>query len=119
MAVVERLSIPLIPNTRFKTKFTRLPKGSRWQSWAAFGIYVDNSLVIQDEEVTENRQGEGEPSRCKATEDATLTCPFYLYPLVKWQFNKSHVENHMKLKQYFASQSASTGRYQEGILRLP
>jgi len=98
-------------------KFSRNDQGSRWESFASQGIHVDNEFMIDDK--PNNREGKGEPNRCQATEKATLTCPSpLLFPIIKWQFNKSHTSNLEKLQRYFSSQTASTGTYDKGINRL-
>jgi len=102
--VVEELSIPFIPKTTFKAKFTRLPRGSKWESWAAMGVNVITSCIINEGEVGQ----EEELTNCQAIEETIMTCPFYIYPLVKWQMSKSHVENNFKLQRYFDSLKTSS-----------
>jgi hypothetical protein len=101
---VEKLSIPFIPETRFKAKYTRLPRGSKWESWAAMGVYVDTRFTVPKEE---DRASSGEPKEeareCLAIGESTMTCPFYVFHLVKWQLDKSHTENNKKLQTFFAA----------------
>ena len=62
------------------------------------GVYVDNTFTVEGK--VEDEQGDN----CQTTEEATLTCPFFVYPIVKWQLERSHAKNHVKLQRYFAEQ---------------
>lgn len=89
------MSIPLTPSIHFRTKFTRLENGSQWESWEPLGIYVDSSLTVntkvKDQELTD----------CQAVEVAVVSCPFYIYPYVRWQTNK----NLITIKQFIEKDS--------------
>lgn len=103
--VTEKMSVPLIPSIHFKTRFTLLEEGSRWESWAPFGIYVDSNLTVttsiskKQRDGLPNEQHEEAPT-CQAVEVAVLSCPSFLYPYVRWQFDKSHEKNLSSIKQF-------------------
>lgn len=84
--LTEKLDSPFIKSTRLRVQYTPLPTGSHWTAFAAFGVQVESTITIEQEEEDQGR------SVSTINEHSTLTTNILLYPFTNKQFIKKRTE---------------------------
>lgn len=100
--VSENVGLSCFPRTRFRIRWNSTESGARYQSWAALGVYVENSFSVRSIYSFDNSAevDENLPSSkvCVVDEYAVLQCPIFIYPFVKRSFNKAHTKLHHNIQ---------------------
>lgn len=100
--VSENVGLSCLPRTQFRIRWHSTESGARWQSWAALGVYVENSWTVRSiysfDHSTEEDAHSPSSKICLVDEHAILQCSVFIYPFVKRSFDKAHIKLHQSMK---------------------
>lgn len=89
--MVESLPLPIYDRVTFLTGWTPSQNGAVWESHAPLSVHVKNTYEL---EATSDQL-------TKLKEIAVLRCPFFVYPITRFSFDRAHKQLHVALQRYF------------------